>query len=283
MQLTLLATTGAAAAAAAVAVAGGAAGRKASPPTYANPAEPDDACAATGDVDRYLVGAGACTDAGGLTSAYYTCDAPTCNVTAPFTLATCLAVCTADDGCTGFDFLTDPTTAATSCHVFVANPPAPPAAGSVWALVAGTQPASGRVVVTSNAAAAGSCCYKHAYPRPNPWTNPVPSPPVQTATQQAVYAKAAAEAAAASAFFQPALEAVIAYCSANATSGGTPISIFGPEMCPGMADLTANGTLAPYPTPAQILQRFSAEMAAAENGHGYGAWRVKQRSRRWWL
>ena len=73
----------------------------------------------------------------------------------------------------------------------------------------------------------------------------------------------ALKAAEASRAALPDLVKLIEYCTVNASlSGGG--SLFDHNHCPGMAYATQNGTLAPYPSPTQLLDRFSAEVRAAE-------------------
>ena len=227
----------------------------------AQPATPSLACAASTTTDIYLVGQGQCVDQVGNTSSAFTCQGVGCPTT--FTADSCALACVADDGCTGFDLRTNATTGLVGCFIFVTAAPVYPSAAAPWPFVAvpGLQPLAGRVVAASNSAA-DSCCYKHAYPRPNPTTNPLQAPPPQSDVQKAVFANKTAQAAAASNAALPALTALIDFCAANATVKGVPFSIFGPTECPGMADLIA-GTTAPYPTTAQILARFDLEVCPA--------------------
>ena len=92
-------------------------------------------------------------------------------------------------------------------------------------------------------------------------------PPAQSANQVRIFANRTKLAANASAAALPALVEHITFCSNITAADGN--YIFGAVACPGLADLTNNGTLAPWPTANQILERFSAEVKAAEYGHGY--------------
>jgi hypothetical protein len=235
------------------------------------------ACAATGIPDLYLQGAGNCINAAGLTPTYYHCSVPT-GCPATYTLAECGTVCASDDGCTGFEMVST-AGGVEQCHVFItqapliANSTFPPIVNATmrnlnWTVVAGTQSNYGRTVANVNPQGTSSCCYKNAYPRPNPSDNPVPMPPVQSPTQVATYANLSHIAAAAHTAALPALESLVAFCAANATNGGKPYNIFGAEHCPGMADLTAISG-GEFPSASQILERFSLEAKAAEFGHGY--------------
>ena len=226
------------------------------------------ACAASTIPDIVLAGQGNCVNGTSFTANTFACATSPCPATSDE--ATCGAVCAADPGCTGFELRAN---AANQPECFVLTAAAPlPLNGSAalpWTPVNGTQEDWGRAVATVNSVAT-ACCYKRSYPRPNPFNNPVPKPPRQSAIQQAIFANKTALARAASVAATPALEQLVEFCAANATDAhGHPYDIFGPALCPGMADLTNNGTLAPYPTAAQILQRFSDELRAAEYGHGY--------------
>jgi hypothetical protein len=242
--------------------------------------------------DLFLLGEGHCVNALGLTPLAFACNAsasPECAAVSANAVA-CAAQCALDDGCTGFELRTDPTSGAAQCMVFFSSVPLtlPWVVGDE-----GTQWAnsSRRTVVTtasssswssSSSAAATSvaspgvgdassvCCYRRSYPRPLPVDMPILTPPQQSWRAKEVFARMAARAAEASAAVLPALETFIGYCAENATdAAGNKQNLFGVALCPGMADLTANGTLAPYPTPAQIVQRFSDEMRAVEFVHGY--------------
>ena len=107
------------------------------------------------------------------------------------------------------------------------------------------------------------------YPRPNPKCNPVPAPPFQSATQREVFARKAALARAANDAALPALVELVDFCATQGLGPQGPGSLFDVANCPGLADLTANGTLAPFPSAAAILERFTAEFRALELGHGF--------------
>jgi hypothetical protein len=100
---------------------------------------------------------------------------------------------------------------------------------------------------------------------------PLVKPPQQSARAKELFASLASKAAAASAMAAPSLYAMVDFCAANATdSSGVAEDLFAPPKCPGLADLTANGTAAPWPSSAQIVQRFVDELLALEYGHGFG-------------
>ena len=220
-----------------------------------------------------LLGQGLCQNAESLTPVAYKCNAseptsaPDCALLG--TADSCAAMCLEDDGCTGFELRLNAVTGAADCYIFFSYLPT---TDFQWIVGDnGTQYLnSSRLSVVSADGNANACCYKRAYPRPCPLDNPIIAPPKQSPRAQEIFARMNASAQVASDAALPALEAIIAYCSANATnSSGLPANMFSAEHCPGMADLTANGTLAPYPTPQQIIQRFGEEMLAAEFGHGY--------------
>ncbi len=77
------------------------------------------------------------------------------------------------------------------------------------------------------------------------------------------YPAAACTAAAAAATTTTATTITTRACCRYGPAGATR-HLFDAVACPGMADVTANGTLAPWPSAAQILQRFAEELAAAE-------------------
>ena len=102
-----------------------------------------------------------------------------------------------------------------------------------------------------------------AWPRPNPANNPVTVPPKQSPFQQELFANHSKAAAAASAAAVPELTSIIEYCSEHAVDhAGRPYPMFNATNCPGMADLTNNGTTASSPSAAQILKRFSEEVCS---------------------
>ena len=219
-------------------------------------------CAASPLQDFWLVGTGQCVDTAGNSTSGYVCPTAPCPVAQD--ADSCGLLCELDDGCTGFELRTaaipNTTTPALHCFLFVVAPVEDthhPTEPWPWVKVNGTQPLNGRVVVKADGNPA-SCCYKRAYPRPNPSANPVKMPPVQSKLQQEIFANLTAEAKEASATATPALMELIDFCAANATLSGRPYHMFNATYCPGLADLTAPGQ--EYPTSAQIIQRFSEEV-----------------------
>jgi len=211
--------------------------------------------------DQSLVGQGRCVgvDGGNATVFSANCtsfDAP----------SSCGGGCAAEAACVGFELrsLADNTT---TCHIVSASAPTLGSNEScTWAQQVGTQSGTGLSV----AAASGdpdACCYKRAYPNPNPFDNPVPTPPAQSTRQQAIFANKSAAAAAASQAALPNVTALIDFCANVSLSDGS--HLFDVANCPAMAAVTANGTLAPWPSGAQIAERFALEIRAAEYGHGY--------------
>jgi len=215
--------------------------------------------------DILLIGQGRCVDGAGQPATTYSCPAAPCP--AMDEPAACALLCDGELECTGFEMrLTTNTSTTATCFIFVNHAPVTgESAQWPWVRTNGTQTGSG-VVVASSDAAVNSCCYKKAYPRPNPIDNPVPVPIAQSDLQKEIFANRTVEAAAASAAALPTLSALVDFC-ANYTTDGT--HLFDVTECPGMADVTENGTLAPWPNASQILERFSAEVRAAEYGHGY--------------
>ena len=264
-------------------------------------------CNETQMTDLYLFGHGSCVDQANLTVSLFGCtnlSHAQCLELAD--TGSCALACQADPGCTGFELrqmqlpvtpvqqlvhvqsqetVVSPSPAhpvpspspahapvpapapapALACFIAVAQAPAKPRHHQTlaWKQVNGTQPDNGRVVAGTNADV-DNCCYKRAYPRPNPSKNPVPTPPTQTEEQKMIFANQSALAAAASAAALPELTNLISFCAANAS-----VPIFDAEHCPGMAYATANGTLAPYPTAEQLIERFAAAVRGAEYVHGF--------------
>ena len=148
------------------------------------------------------------------------------------------------------------------CHVISIEPPV--FAGYNWTVTPGTQPVDPRTVVRANATLdPTSCCYKRDYPRPNPSDNPVPKPPKQSEAQKLVWGNNSLNASVASAAALPALLEMVEYCAENAVYPDKPnesYHLFNTTNCPGMADVTNNGTLAPWPNASQLVERFSAEV-----------------------
>jgi hypothetical protein len=221
--------------------------------------------------DLFLLGQGLCVDAHGLTPQAFVCNAtaqPDACAAVSTNATACAAQCQLDDGCTGFELRADPTSGVLQCFVIFNTVPAVPLLP--WVVGDnGTQLASRTTVVATDGSAL-ACCYRRSYPRPLPRDMPILKPPQQTSRDKEVFASLQAQAALASTAVLPALTAFIDYCAANATDGaGQPYNLFGTTNCPGLADLTANGTLAPYPTGAQVVQRFLDEVRAMEVGHGF--------------
>ena len=242
--------------------------------------------------DLTFVGAGHCTNAQGLTPRAYVCNATASAecVLIDGDVDSCAIQCKMDDGCTGFEVVvpapspnarwrnvTGNTTTTTitapgggACRVFYYRPPVD---GLLpWVLLDnGTQliNSSRRTVVQTDGVADGTCCYRRSYPRPCPLDMPIPLPPKQSNRTKEIFADRSARAEAASAAIMPALERLVEFCLLNSTSTTYPDGLFGVASCPGLADLTENGTLGPYPSPAQIIRRFGDEMKALEYGHGY--------------
>jgi hypothetical protein len=221
--------------------------------------------------DLFLLGQGRCVNSQGLTPLSFACNAtaaPDACAAVSTNATACAAQCHLDDGCTGFELSTDPSSGALRCLVFFRTLPAP----LQWVVGdAGTQlvNSSQRTVVTTDGSSS-TCCYRRSYPRPCPLDMPILKPPQQSGRAKELFAAMAARAKAASEAVVPALADFIEFCAANAVDrNGRPENLFGVDLCPGLADLTANGTLAAWPSPAQIIQRFSDEMLAMEYGHGY--------------
>ena len=220
------------------------------------------------DRDLALLGQGRCTNTAGNFPTSFACLSTECPDM--FDVETCGLVCESFGPCTGFELrlpANAPNTTSPECWVITAT--TPPVGSYVFPLVQvnGTQPAtSSGVVVAATDHSPSACCYKKAYPRPNPLDNPVPIPVAQSDAQKQIFANRTALAEAASNAALPNLTALIDFC-ANYTTDGT--HLFDAVKCPGLADLTQNGTLAPWPTTAQILERFDAEVRAAEYGHGF--------------
>ena len=222
--------------------------------------------------DLVLLGSGHCADNDGLTPRAYGCNdtsSPDCALVGD--LDACALQCLKDAGCTGFELRTNQTLRTTECRVFFHF--LPPAPWTWTVLDNGTQSvnSSRRAVATVTLNDDDDvCCYKRTYPRPCPKDNPVPVPPKQSDRAQEIFARMNAKAATASAGVLPNLTRMIEFCSANAVDGGgLPQVLFGADMCPGMADLTDNGTVAAFPSATDILRRFSEEFRVAEFGHGY--------------
>ena len=207
---------------------------------------------ATDDID--LVGVGHCRNADGLTATVHQCVGEPC--IAQGDPALCSLLCLLDDGCTGFELRTDPGTGQMECFPMYSTAPSLDESGVAWnwTKVNGTQPAFGRSVVSADNSS-GTCCYKRAYPRPCPVDNPIKMPLKQSARAKEIFQRMDELASAASDRDLPKLIEFIDYCLANATT-----DLFGVKLCPGMADVTLNGTLAPRPTSVQLLERFSAEV-----------------------
>jgi hypothetical protein len=87
---------------------------------------------------------------------------------------------------------------------------------------------------------------------------PLVTPLQQSARAREIFSNTIApNAAAASAAATPAVAALVDYCAANATDdSGNLLHLFNATNCPGLADLTANGTTAPWPTGAQVVKRY---------------------------
>jgi hypothetical protein len=230
--------------------------------------------------ELFLLGQGQCVNAQGLTPQAFVCNAsaapPNACAAANANATACAAQCSSDDGCTGFELRSDPASSAALCFAFFATAPR----SLPWVVGdAGTQlgNSSSRRTVVATDGSPSACCYRRSYPRPCPLDMPILTPPQQSGRAKEIFATMADRAAAASAAVLPDLLAFIDYCAANATTAsGALEDLFGRQNCPGLADLTANGTLAPWPTSAQIVQRYSDEMLAMEVGHGpstlWGDW-----------
>ena len=248
MTLALLTLTGGVAAAAAARGGGGAAAA-ASARDNAIVRSPSSSltCPPASGVDVKLMGQGQCLDAAGNSSWSFTCpESASSGCPAQMTEPLCAAACATDDGCTGYDLRTETVNATSSrvgCYVFVTRAPVYPDAKAPWGWVSspGLQLAEGRNVVNASGAA-DACCYKNSWPRPSPLGNPVPPPPPMSDLQKAIFANVSELAAAASAAALPQLTELIDFCAENATVGGKPFPIFGATECPGMADITQNGT-----------------------------------------
>ena len=214
--------------------------------------------------DVLSLGLGQCVDQQGRTSTAFMCVDDAC----PFisNADSCALLCTADPGCTGFDLRQSSVTSSSTntpsltCAIFTAQAPSPP---EYWVEVNGTQPSNGRIVVNAGGISNSTCCYKRAYPRPNPDNNPVPPPPIQSDVQKGIFAERTVYAEAASLNATPAVLELIEYCSVNATYGdGSPFFMFNATNCPGMASDSRHATASP--TAQDVLARFAAEVRAAE-------------------
>ena len=222
--------------------------------------------------DLYLLGPGICANAANATPNAYVCTGAQCPALGD--PQACGLICDQDVSCTGFqvgDLEEDEKNGANEqnhgypvCKVFTNVKPTVGPSEWVWTRVNGTQPPGNisiaRALTTKNASASASgststsCCFKRAYPRPNPVDNPVPKPVQQTERAMKIFANRSAMAAKASIAALPKVTHLVDVC-ANLTK------LFTPQNCPGLADLTDNGTLAPWPSAAQILERFSAEVS----------------------
>ncbi len=237
-------------------------------PTSGSPCEP----ASTEDL--VLLGPGRCVDGAGLEPRAFGCDRSAsahCGLVNNSTSA-CALACLWDDGCTGFEMRRiDGDATAAVCRVFFSYPAN--ANGVLkWALLDnGTQPSTGSqlVVVSASTARTDACCYKHSYPRPCPHDNPLAKPPKQSARAKQIFARMNASAEAASAVALPQVAELVDFCATQGMGPAGPGTLFDVQNCPGLADLTQNGSVAPFPNAAQILQRFVEEMRASEYGHGY--------------
>ena len=236
-------------------------------------------CDALTSPDLLLLGQGRCVNRAGLEPRAFGCDVsatPECTLVFNSTSA-CALSCLVDDGCTGFEMRQQAAAdeVVLTCRVFFSSPPSGGGGGTgSWALVDnGTQPATGSQlsVVSASAVQDDACCYKRAYPRPCPHDNPPVKPPQQSASAKEIYDRENAQAAAASKAALPALVQLIDFCATQGLGAdGMPGSLFDAVHCPGMADLTENGTLATFPSAAQIVQRFYEEMWVSEFGHAFG-------------
>eukprot|EP00750_Incisomonas_marina_P029347 INCI716.4.p1 GENE.INCI716.4~~INCI716.4.p1 ORF type:complete len:481 (-),score=65.57 INCI716.4:475-1917(-) len=226
------------------------------------------ACTALDSRAVSLVGQGHCVDSRNLTANAYTCTAEPC--TPMQDPDTCELVCLGTRGCTGFELVnTSASGLGNNCRVFSSVVPDLGAGLWPWRVENGTQNGRGSgFVVVSGDGSEDACCYKVSYPLPNVNDNPVPIPPLQSEAQKAIFANRSSLAAAASAEALPALESLIDFCANYSTNGGAS-HLFDAASCPGMADVTQNGTLKPWPNASEILARFSQELRVAEYGHGY--------------
>lgn len=187
--------------------------------------------------DLWLLGQGHCTNAQNLTSSGYLCNNETfCAALA--TSATCGQACATDPACTGFELVTmvSATTNAslTKCTVLTLGTPFNQSSAN-WIALPGTQGLEGHVVATTDLSP-DTCCYKRAYPYPNPKGNPLKMPPVQTPTQKVLWTAKAAEAKVAAANALPNLTEQIAFCAENTT-------LFNATECPGMEYAIAAGAV----------------------------------------
>ncbi len=211
---------------------------------------------ATSPLDIFLLGTGHCADAQKQTATAWGCTTDPCPTLSDEAACTMLCLadtsCTgfelrdlstkkeveeedgaivgaaASGGGSGSQHIKSQSTTAAA----VATTPAPPAAnlgcflivdqptGAVavwpWTRSNGTQagPANRSVVMADGSA--DSCCYKKAYPRPNPSNNPVPQPPRQSALQQKIFAAQQETAAAASDAAIVPLTELLQYCLVRA-------------------------------------------------------------------
>ena len=216
------------------------------------------ACTALDSRAVSLVGQGHCVDSRNLTANAYTCTAEPC--TPMQDPDTCELVCLGTRGCTGFELVnTSASGLGNNCRVFSSVVPDLGAGLWPWRVENGTQNGRGSgFVVVSGDGSEDACCYKVSYPLPNVNDNPVPIPPLQSEAQKAIFANRSSLAAAASAEALPALESLIDFCANYSTNGGAS-HLFDAASCPGMADVTQNGTLKPWPNASEILARFSQE------------------------
>ena len=79
-------------------------------------------------------------------------------------------------------------------------------------------------------------------------------PPKQSDVQKEIFARMDARAANDSQAVLPALTELIDFCAKAEPE------LFSPKGCPGLADLTDNGTLAPYPTAGLLATQINAAM-----------------------
>lgn len=173
---------------------------------------------ASPDTEIYLLGQGHCVNRDGLLAASWTCSSPPCPEISDE--PACSMLCLLDSRCTGFELRSIPINSTTGdaneattvgCFLLV---PVPTANAAAWPWVHnnGTQlPPYNRSVMSADGAT-DACCYKRAYPRPNPPDNPVRAPPPQSRVQKDVFAQQALLAGNASAHALPRLTKLIDYC-----------------------------------------------------------------------
>jgi hypothetical protein len=198
---------------------------------------------ATSPLDIDLLGTGHCADAHRQTVTAWGCTSEPCPMLSDE--AACTMLCLADTSCTGFELRDLSSSMSSSNYVdgrvaaggrgggLLVKDSSSSAATNIgcflivdqltgavaewpWSRSNGTQAGPANRSVAMADGTAGACCYKKAYPRPNPPNNPVPQPPKQSALQQKIFAQHQELAAAASDAAIPRITELLQYCLVRA-------------------------------------------------------------------